>query len=240
MMKKTVTVWVAALMLAGVGTGIPLVKVTVPAVAQAATLNAAKLPNGKYSVPVHIYKTGTTTASEAAQYFNSSAKVSVKSKRATVSLTTTKAGNQFIKAMTLDGHTAKVTAHSTGNTYTFSKVNLKTGHALGFTLVVPMNGQEMTMTQSAKLTFKTSALKATTKVVLTTSKVKAKAKKVTGKTTKGAKVTVKHGQTTLGKVTSKKAAYKVKLKRAVKKNWKLKVTASKAGYKAVTQTIKVK
>lgn len=54
MMKKTVTVWVAALMLAGVGTGIPLVKVTVPAVAQAATLNAAKLPNGKYSVPVHI------------------------------------------------------------------------------------------------------------------------------------------------------------------------------------------
>lgn len=54
MMKKTMTVLGAALMLAGVGGGVPLAAVTTPTVAQAAVLNAAKLPNGKYSVPVHI------------------------------------------------------------------------------------------------------------------------------------------------------------------------------------------
>lgn len=238
-MKKSLTVLSALLMLTSVGAGIPAVQLGTTPTAQAAKLNAAKLANGKYSVKYAIYKTGTTTASEAAGYFTAKAAVSVKSKKATVTLTVTKAGNQFIKAMTLDGKTATVTQKATGNTYKFSNVNLKTNHTLGFSLVVPMNGKEVTMKQAATLKFKTSTLAATTKVKLSTKKVKPKAKKVTGTTTKGAKVTVKHGSTTLGKTTTKKKAYTVKLKKAVKKSWKLKVTATKAGYKTVTKTITV-
>lgn len=239
-MKKSLTVFSALLMLTSVGAGIPAVQLgTTPATVQAAKLNAAKLANGKYSVKYGIYKTGTTTASEAAQYFKTKAAVSVKNKKATVTLTVTKAGNQFIQSMTLGGKTAKVTKKANGNTYRFTNVNLKKAHTLAFSLAVPMNGKVVTMKQAATLKFKTSTLAATTKVKLSTKKVKAKAKKVTGKTTKGAKVTVKRGKTTLGKTTTKKATYKVKLKKAVKKNWKLKVTATKAGYKTVTKTITV-
>lgn len=236
-MKKSLTVLSALLMLTSVGAGIPAVQLGSTPTAQAAKLNAAKLANGKYSVKYAIYKTGTTKPSEAAGYFNTKAAVSVKNKKATVTLTVTKAGNQYIKAMTLDGKTATVTKKATGNTYKFSNVNLKTNHTLGFSLTVPMNGKEVTMKQAATLKFKTSTLAATTKVKLSTKKVKPKAKKVTGTTTKGAKVTVKHGSTTLGKTTTKKKAYTVKLKKAVKKSWKLKVTATKAGYKTVTKTI---
>jgi len=237
--KKSLTVFSALLMLTSVGAGIPAVQLGNAPTAQAAALNAAKLANGKYSVKYAIYKTGTTTASDAASYFNAKAAVSVKSKKAAVTLTVTKAGNQFIKQMTLDGKTGTVTKKASGNTYTFTNVNLKKSHTLGFALTVPMNGKEVTMNEAATLKFKTSTLAATTKVKLSTKKVKASAKKVSGTTTKGAKVTVKHNKTTLGKTTTKKAGYTVKLKKAVKKNWKLKVTATKAGYKTVTKTITV-
>lgn len=255
--KKSLTVMSALLMLSGVGAGIPLSQVATPTQSvQAAALNPAKLANGTYRVSFNIFKTGTKTASEAAGYFNPEAKVTVKDQKATVTLTATAAAANYIDGLTLGKKEAKVTKAATGNTYTFSDVDLTADQALGFKLTVPMNGKNVTMQQAATLAFKTSTLKATTKpatttkkttkakaktkVKLTTKRVKNKAKKVRGTTTKGAKVTVKRGKTTLGKVTTKKKAYTVKLKKAVKKSWKLKVTATKAGYKTVTKTVTVK
>jgi len=237
--KKSLTVFSALLMLTSVGAAVPAVQLGTTPTVQAASLNAAKLANGKYSVKYAITKSGTTTPSEAARYLTGKAAVTVKNKKATVTLTVTKAGNPFIQAMTLNGQKATVTKKASGNTYTFSNVNLKASHTLGFSLAVPMNGKTVPMNEAATLKFKTSTLVATTKVKLSTKGVKAKAKKVVGTTTKGAKVTVKHGTTTLGKTTAKKTAYTVKLKKAVKKSWKLKVTATKAGYKTVTKTITV-
>ncbi|MCF7523319.1 hypothetical protein L3X07_08620 [Levilactobacillus brevis] len=64
-MKKSLTVMSALLMLASAGAGISVNQaVGNPATAQAASLNAAKLANGRYSVQFNVYKTGTTTASE--------------------------------------------------------------------------------------------------------------------------------------------------------------------------------
>ncbi|MFC6207520.1 NEAT domain-containing protein [Levilactobacillus tongjiangensis] len=238
-MKKSLTILSALLMLSGAGAGIPLSQVVTPTpTAQAASLNAAKLANGKYSVAYSIFKTGTSTPSDAAAYFNLKANVVAKNKKTSVALKTTAAANQMIQSITLGGKQAKVTKSSTGNVYTFSNVNLKKSQTIGFSLSIPNMPQ--IMKESATLKFKTSSLAATTKVKLSTKKIKAKAKKVTGTTTKGAKVTVKHGTKTLGKVTSKKKAYTVKLKKAVKKSWKLKVTASKAGYRTVTKTVTVK
>ncbi|WP_143462865.1 NEAT domain-containing protein [Levilactobacillus enshiensis] len=254
-MKKSLTVMSALLMLSGVGAGIPLSQAVTPTQqVQAAALNPAKLANGTYTVSFNIFKTGTTTASEAAGYFNPEAKVTVKDQQATVTLTATAAAANYIDGLTLGKQTAKVTKAATGNTYTFSDVDLTANQVLGFKLTVPMNGKDVTMQESATLAFKTGTLKATSKPATTTKKttkakakvklstktVKNKAKKIHGTTTKGAKVTVKRGKTTLGKVTTKKAAYTVKLKKAVKKNWKLKVTATKAGYKTVTKTVIVK
>lgn len=246
LMKKSLTVMSALLMLTSAGAGISLNQVASPTpTAQAAALNAAKLANGKYSIKFNVYKTGTTTASEAAQYLSNKASVSVKNKKATVTITGTAAGNKFIQALTLGGKDAQVKKVASGNTYTFSNVNLKKDQVIGFSLAVPMNGQTVKMQESATLKFNTSSLKATSKakakkVALSTKKIKAKAKKLSGTTTKGAKVTVKHNKKTLGKVTTKKKAYTVKLKKAVKKSWKLKVTATKAGYKTVTKTVTVK
>ncbi|MFC6261577.1 NEAT domain-containing protein [Levilactobacillus fujinensis] len=249
-MKKSLTVMSTLLMLSGVGAGIPLSQVAIPTQrVQAAALNPAKLANGTYSVSFNIFKTGTTTASEAAGYFNSEAKVTVKDQKATVTLTATAAAANYIDGLTLGKKEAKVTKAATGNTYTFSDVDLQKDQALDFKLTVPMNGKDVIMQESATLAFKTNTLKATsktsttktkTKVKLTTKAVKNQAKKVSGTTNKGAKVTVKRGKTTLGKVTTKKQAYTVKLKKAVKKSWKLKVTATKAGYKTVTETVTVK
>ncbi|WP_125583356.1 NEAT domain-containing protein [Levilactobacillus cerevisiae] len=244
-MKKSLTVMSALLLLTSAGAGITLNQVTAPATsAQAATLNAAKLANGKYSIAFSMYQTGTTTISEASNYLSNTAAVSVNNKKATVTITGTKNGNMFIKALTLGGKTATVKQVATGNTYTFSNVDLTKDQTIGFSLAVPVNGQTVTMQESATLKFNTASLKATSKaqkkVALTTKQVKAQAKKLSGTTTKGAKVTVKHNKTTLGKVTTKKKAYTVKLKKAVKKSWKLTVTANKAGYKTVTKTVIVK
>ncbi|WCJ46539.1 cell surface protein [Levilactobacillus brevis] len=209
-MKKSLTVMSALLMLASAGAGISVNQVVGnPATAQAASLNAAKLANGRYSVQFKVY------------------------------------GSPYIKALTLGGKTGTVKQATSGNTYTFTKVDLTKTQTIGFSLAVPMNGQTMTMQEAATLQFKTNTLKATSKttkkaVALSTKRVKAAAKKVSGTTTKGAKVTVKHNQTTLGRTTTKKTAYTVKLKKAVKKSWKLKVTATKAGYKPVTKTVTVK
>lgn len=245
-MKKSLTVMSALLMLASAGAGISVNQaVGNPATAQAASLNAAKLANGRYSVQFKVYKTGTNKPSEAARYLDSTATVSVKNKQATVTIKATATGSSYIKTLTLGGKTGTVKQATSGNTYTFTKVDLTKTQTIGFSLVVPMNGQTMTMQEAATLQFKTNTLKATSKttkkaVALSTKRVKAAAKKVSGTTTKGAKVTVKHNKTTLGKTTTKKTAYTVKLKKAVKKSWKLKVTATKAGYKPVTKTVTVK
>lgn len=242
-MKKSLTMMSALLMLTSAGAGISLNQVATPVpTVQAAKLNAAKLANGTYSIKYNLYKTGTTTASEAAHYFTT-ATVTAKKKKTAVTLKTTADANKYLTAVTLGGQTAKATKAATGNTYTFDNVNLKKAQTMGFTVAVP--GMPQAMTETATLKFQTNTLKATSKkkakkVALSTKKIKAKAKKLSGSTTKGAKVTVKHKKTTLGKVTTKKKAYTVKLKKAVKKSWKLKVTATKAGYKTVTKTVTVK
>jgi len=243
-MKKSLTIMSALLMVTSAGAGISLNQVTAPTTtAQAAALNVAKLANGKYSIKYNLYKAGTTTASEAASYFTT-ATVTAKNQKTSVALKSTAAANQYLDAVTLGGQAAKVTKAATGNTYTFTNVNLKKDQTIGFTVAVP--GMPQAMKETATLAFQTKTLKATTKakakkaVKLSTKKIKAKAKKLSGKTTKGAKVTVKHNKTTLGKTTTKKKAYTVKLKKAVKKSWKLKVTATKAGYKTVTKTVTVK
>ncbi|MEO3410188.1 NEAT domain-containing protein [Levilactobacillus brevis] len=80
-MKKSLTVMSALLMLASAGAGISVNQVVGnPATAQAASLNAAKLANGRYSVQFKVYKTGTNKPSEAARYLDSTATVSVKNK----------------------------------------------------------------------------------------------------------------------------------------------------------------
>jgi len=98
-MKKSLTIMSALLMVTSAGAGISLNQVTAPtATAQAAALNAAKLANGKYSVKYNLYKTGTTTASEAAGYFTT-ATVTAKNQKTAVALKSTAAANQYLDAM---------------------------------------------------------------------------------------------------------------------------------------------
>ncbi|KRN01325.1 cell surface protein [Levilactobacillus senmaizukei DSM 21775 = NBRC 103853] len=232
---------VVALMLLNVGAGLPLGQsIGEPSVASAAALNAAKLANGKYQIKYNLYRTGTKQASEAAQYLNSTATVVAKDRKATVTIKATKAGNQFLNGMTLAGQAASVKRSSSGNTYTFTKVNLKKDQTIGFKVTVPMGNQMTTMTQTATLRFKTTSLQATNKAKLSVHKIKAKARKLTGTATKRAKVTVKHGQRTLGQATVNTKSYTIKLKQRVKRNWKLKVVATRPGYRTTTKSVTVK
>ena len=72
------------------------------------------------------------------------------------------------------------------------------------------------------------------------TKYKKKTKKIVGKTVKKGKITVKVSGRTYKVTANASGKFTVKLKKALKKKNKIKVTVSKSGYKTRSKTFKVK